>query len=148
MKKIFLLAFIGLITAIHAQNIESWTPQSLEARFGAAHIKYVGGKVKTITFGPTKHFHSDLCFDLILEVLRGAKEASVLNASDPNLETTETVWTDHKTGIVINQLQGFVFVAVKVSDLTNGSVVLTAHLVDDSDGEWFVLESYPCATKG
>lgn len=125
MKKILLLltAFIGLITVAPAQDIESWTPQSLQARFGATAIKYVGGKVRTITFGPTKHFHSDLCFDLILEVLRDANEASVFNATDPNLETKETVWLDHKTGVLINQLPGFVFVAVKGSDSTNGSEV-------------------------
>jgi hypothetical protein len=146
MRKILLLVvttIIGLIpAAAHAQNINSWTRQSLKDRFGTTHVKYVGGKIKTITFGPTKHFHGDLCFNLIVEVLRGPSDVPSPNVGYPDLEITNdyTVYIDHKTGIVINQLQGFVFVAVKGSDITNGSVVLTGHLVDDEEGSWFVLE--------
>ncbi len=92
---------------------------------------------------------ADGCFNLILQILRGPDiPNSDRLVADPNLESNDddTVWIDHKTGVFINQLQGFVFVAVKVSDVTKpaesaGSIVLTAHLVDDEQEEWFVLQT-------
>ena len=37
--------------------------------------------------------------------MRGANEASVFNANDPNLETKDddAVWIDHNTGCIINE---------------------------------------------
>jgi hypothetical protein len=63
----------GIRTPVHKQESSL---RYLNFRF-ATHLKYVDGKVKIITFGPTTHFHGLECFDLILEILRGANEASV-----------------------------------------------------------------------
>jgi hypothetical protein len=152
MKTTLLAATLALLSltaiATQAQDINSWTPQSLKARFGElTHVKSVGGNIKTITFGPLNHFHGPQCMDLILEVLRGTSYAPNPKVQIPDLEETndDSIWVDKKTNVTINQLQGFVFVAVKSTDVTkpafsDGLVVLTAHLVDDSDGEWFVVE--------
>jgi hypothetical protein len=47
------LASVAMVTL--GQDINSWTPKSLKERFGAVHVKQVGGKIKTITFGPARH---------------------------------------------------------------------------------------------
>ena len=51
--KTILLILMVIANAASAQDIDSWTPQSLKARFGElTHVKSVGGKIRTITFGP------------------------------------------------------------------------------------------------
>jgi hypothetical protein len=143
---LLILMVLASAANAHGQDIDSWTPKSLKARFGEVHVKYVDRKIKTITLGPINHFHGPQCLGLILEVLRGPNDIPNPKVEDLNLEITndDSVWTDHKTNVTINQLQGFVFVAVKSTDVTkpglsNGSVVLTAHLVDDEQGERLVL---------
>jgi hypothetical protein len=141
---LILMVLASVAMAGDGQDINSWTAKSLNDHFGAAHVKYVGHKVKAIAFGPTKHFHNGLCFSLILEILRGPEFNPDPNAAYPDVDTGDLVWIDRETNVTINQLQGFVFVAVKSKDATepassNGSIVLTAHLIDDEQGEWFVL---------
>ena len=120
------MAVVGLITAkfANAQNIDTWTPESLKAHFGAASAQYVAGKIKTITFsaGPKGNFHGDQCFELILEVLRGAKDNPDLTGNTPNVDFGDTVWVDHETGCVITVVKPFHFIVTK-----DGVVVLTAH---------------------
>jgi hypothetical protein len=108
MKKYLVIGalLVSAITA-SAQNIDSWTPQSLKAHFGAASAKYVGGRIRKITFsaGPNGNFHGPQRLELILEVLRGDKENPDLHGRrTPNVDfVDDSLWIDRETGCTITQ---------------------------------------------
>jgi hypothetical protein len=122
------------------QNIESWTPQSLTARFGAdaVNAKYVGGRIRNITFsaGPHGNFHGDQCFGLILEVLRGDKENPIGEDSNLEFDNDNGIWVDHETGCTIRAgtLDGKPTKSFAFFVTQGGSVVLTAHVVEWRSG--------------